>query len=207
MESFFSAVEQRWPAGQDDYHWDVLPEPEDAREYLAEPYRELVTRPGLAPVPPRWTHITVYHDAPVGEISREALEETVSRVRDGCRKIRPFNTWVRRPETWHNAVVCPVYPGQRLRQLWTLVTTVAAFTGRRRRSDNYCPHMSLAYATGHVDHGPLREWLADRNFPEPGIPVRELALVRQRHDGTAITWDVLEKIPLGTAGLPSPPGP
>ena len=50
MEDFFAGVVDRWPPGQEDYHWHALPGPAAVRECLSGQYRELTHRPGLAPV-------------------------------------------------------------------------------------------------------------------------------------------------------------
>lgn len=202
MEGFFQGIESRWPAGREDYHWHVLPDPAAVSEHLAEPYRDLTTRPGLARVAPEWYHITVLHHQPVDDVSEHLMTEVVARVHDQCARLRPFTARVRRPEIWRSGLVCPVYRGQDFRQLWTMVRGVTAqLTGEQRQPGPlaYYPHLAIAYATGRLDDAGPREWLCDHDLPEPAIDVGALALVRQKHDGRTITWKVDEVIPLGAS--------
>jgi len=209
VDSFFEKIAGRWPAGRQDYHWHVLPPAGLVREHLADPYLGITTRPGLARVDPEWAHITVWHDAPVSDVSQQAMDPVLARVRDRCRQVSPFTARVRRPEVWATAVVCPVYPGPALRQLWAIVREAAAGTGQPgQESLNYFPHLTLAYATGRSDDGPLREQLTSTDHAEPVISVDALTLVAQQHDGRTITWSVAEVIPLGggpSAAAPSAP--
>lgn len=198
MDSFFEGIAGRWPAGRQDYHWHVLPPAGLVREHLMDPYRRIIAAPGLSRVEPDWTHITVWHDVPVSEAGEQVTGEILTRVRERCQQVSPFTARVRRPEVWANAVVCPVYPGPALRQLWTIVREAASETGQsEQKPRNYFPHLTLAYATGHSDDGPLREQLACYDHAEPVISVDALTLVAQQHDGRAITWSVAAVIPLG----------
>ena len=203
MESFFfPGLAERWPAGREDYHWHVLPDIPQISEHLTVPYRDLTARSGLAPVAPEWCHITIWHDAPVEEISEYALKQAADRVRARCEQLHPFVAQIRRPEVWPDAVVCPVHPGPKFRQLQTLVRgATAEFTGVRHQSGplNYHPHMTLAYATGQRGEGELRDWLCDHDLPEPRLRVTTLTLVKQKYGKNEITWSVLDKIPFGSA--------
>lgn len=195
MESFFERLNAgRWAAGVDQYHFHVLPDPETVRAQLTAPYRELTAMPGLEAVAPEWAHITVQRLAEVRDAG--VMDLITDRVRQACAPLEPFEVQVRRPEVWREAVVCPVAPGQGLRRLFTLTRQAAAAAGTQPEQACYYPHLTLACCGQHRDDGPLREWLSDHAFPEPVIPVEQLILVRQRHDGRRITWTTLDEIPL-----------
>jgi 2'-5' RNA ligase len=199
MEDFFAGVASRWPAGQEDYHWHVLPGPAAARQYLSGQYRELTHRPGLAPVADRWMHITVQHFAPVTQITPGEVEQITGLVRERCAAIAPFAVTTGRAEAWNTGVVCPVRPGSALRHLWQVTIAAAGeVTGRAHETRPlvYYPHLTLAYAHDHVDHGPLRAWISDSTAAEVALPVTRLALVAQQHDCREITFRVIDEVPL-----------
>ena len=204
MEDFFAGVADRWPPGQQDYHWHVLPGPAAVADYLCGQYKELTHRPGLTPVPGQWMHITVQHFAPVSQVSTAQIEQITALVRERCAGIAPFAITAGRAEAWNTGVVCPVRPGTALRHLWQLTTsaaaqvTAAAFETRPRV---YHPHLCLAYAYDHVDHELLRAWLSDSTATEVALPVTRLTLVAQQHDRRQITWRLIHEIPL-TASTP-----
>lgn len=199
MEDFFATVTEHWPAGQEDYHWHVLPGTELARERLARPYGELTNQPGLAPVRPEYMHVTVQHIGPVRGIEADELRELVGRVRSGCSSVASFAVTAGRAEVWETSIVCPLRPGYLLGTLWQLVTSASrAVSGARLdvRPAVYHPHLTLAYATAHVDHAPLRAWLADSDAAEVALPVTRLVLVAQQHDGREITFRVVDEVVL-----------
>jgi hypothetical protein len=60
----------------------------------------------------------------------------------------------------------------------------------------YYPHMSLAYAVGHVDHRPMKAWLSDHDIAPLATRVEKVSLVAQSHDGHDITWRHILDVPL-----------
>jgi 2'-5' RNA ligase len=195
-DDFFAGISERWPAGREDYHWHVLPDPDAVRNHLAVPYAELVGRSGLAPVAPEWSHITVDHGPPAAGIGEEEIARQVEYVREECRHVGAFAAWIQQPQVWRAAVVCPVYYGEDFRRLQALVRRAAGHA----EDPLYYPHLSLAYGTGSRDDRPLRVWLSDDDRYDTEIRVAALTLVRQRHDRASITWDVAAVVPLGAEG-------
>jgi len=113
-------------------------------------------------------HITVQHVAPASELTTSELAQMVSLVRDYSADIAPFAVTAARAEAWEHAIVCPIRPGYLLTTLWQITTSATRqVTGRRFqiRPAVYLPHLSLAYATSHVDQDPIRAWLADSDVP------------------------------------------
>ena len=200
MEDFFATVAADWPADRDDYHWHVLPGTELARERLARPYAELITRPGLVPVRPEYLHVTVQHIGPVSDVTAGELAGIAARVRAGCGGVAAFAVTAGRAEVWETSVVRVLRPGYLLGSLWQLVTSASReVLGSRLavRPTAYHPHLALAYATAPVDQAPMRAWLADCDAAEAALPVTRLVLVAQRHDGREITFRVVEEISRG----------
>jgi 2'-5' RNA ligase len=200
MEDFFAGIAGRWPAGEEHLHWHVLPDPAVAAERLAVPCRELTHRPGLSPVLPRWSHITVGHlVGPVTEVTGAQVTQMTGQVRERCEGVAPFAVLVGRPAPWGGGIVCPVRPGHRLRDLWRVTAAAARDVAGGRfpyLPEIYDPHMSLAYSTAGAPDGPARAWLSDHDIGEVPFPVTHLSLVVQRHDGSRITWRVIEQVPL-----------
>jgi len=203
MEDFFAQIEGRWPAGREDLHWHVLPDPVVVRDRLAAQYQQLTHRPGLVPVRPRWAHITIQHYAPAAAISDVDLAAVVALVGERCARIGPFAVTVGRAEAWDGGIVCPLRPSTPLRSLWQITTGAArTVTGEEfgvTPADFY-PHLTLAYATASVDAGPLRAWLGADDAREVALAVTGLALVAQRHDHREITWRLVDQIPLTGPG-------
>jgi 2'-5' RNA ligase len=199
VEDFFATTADRWPAGRDDYHWHVLPGSELLRDRISRPYSEIIRQAGLVPVRPAYLHITIQHLAPVGEVTQRELRQIVGVVRDRCTGFAVFAVTAGRAEAWEYGIVCPIRPGYLLASLWQLTTsaTTEVAGGRFEVSPAvFHPHLSLAYATAHVDQAVIRAQLADCDAPEIALPVTRLALVSQRHDSREITFRVLDEIPL-----------
>lgn len=105
MESFFAHIADRWPPGREDYYWLLLPDPGRVLARLAGPYQELTRRPGLAPVPPAWVHVTIQHVAPVDAVTGEEIAKIIGVVRDGCAHVAPFELTVGQAEVWGTGIV------------------------------------------------------------------------------------------------------
>jgi 2'-5' RNA ligase len=144
-------------------------------------------------------HVTVQHLAPAAEIGGAELGQMIRLVQSRCRSIAPFTVTVGRAEAWDTSVVCPVRPAYLLRFLRQVITEVSreVTIGRLNAPEtSYCPHLTLAYATAHVDNEPVREWLADCAATEETLHVTSLVLVAQRHDGHDITWRIIDEVAL-----------
>jgi 2'-5' RNA ligase len=199
VEDLFSTVNADWPPGREDYHWHVLPGSELLRDRIARPYAELLATPGLVPVRPANMHITVQRLPPAGQLSTDHLSEITGLVRESCAAITPFTVTASRAEAWEHAIICPVRPGHLLASLRQV--TASAYrqvTGGRQEISPavYYPHLSLAYATRHLETAPVRAWLAASDAPEVAFPVTSLVLVAQQHDRREITFRILDQIPL-----------
>jgi 2'-5' RNA ligase len=199
VEDFFATIEELWPAGREDYHWHLLPGSELVRDRNARSYLQIIQQPGLAPVAAEFMHVTVQHLAPVSDITGSQLDHITEMVRDRCSQMAPFAVTVGRAEAWEHGIVCPVRPGYLLANLWQVTTSAFKdVTGNRFavRPAVFHPHLSLAYATSHVDSGQVRAWLADCDAPEVAVPVTAVVLAAQRHDRHQITFRILDQVPL-----------
>jgi 2'-5' RNA ligase len=203
VDDFFGAVDQDWPAGRDDYHWQVLPGRELSGDRILRPYRPLIEQPGLAAVRPAALHLTIQHLAPVADLDDGDLNRIVRLVRDRCSSQSSFSVTVGRAEAWDHGIVCPVRPADQLARLWQITTSA----GQEATGDRFAihpaefyPHLALAYATSHVDKDITRAWLAACAASEIDMPVTKLVLVAQRHDRREITFRIVTEVPL--AGVP-----
>ena len=124
MDDFFATLNPWWPPGREDLHWHLLPEPARLATEVTGPYRELTHRPGLAPVEPRWGHITVQDIAPAADVTPDELDRIVAQVRQACGELTPPELTLGPPELGRLGVGCPVSPVAAARPLWEI--TVAA---------------------------------------------------------------------------------
>ena len=200
MDDFFATLSPWWPPGREDLHWHVLPDPAQLAKALMEPCRELTHRPGLAPVEPRWGHITVQDIAPADDVTPREVDLIVARVRLACAELAPAALTVGPPEVGRIGMGCPVTPAAPGRRLWEI--TVAAsreVTGGRFpvRPASYRPHLSLAYGVARGRDEELHDWLATHPAANMTFTANQLALVAQSHDGAgAITWRPVATVPL-----------
>ena len=199
MDDFFATVIDRWPAGREDLHWHLLPDPEQARAGLFEPYQELTHRDNVVPVAPPWYHVTSLHSVPAASLSAGQLDRIIEEVRRRCETIGPFELTLDRPTIGQVAVECAGRPGAATRALWRAAadsTTTVLGNDIPVIPEVYYPHMSLAYAVGHTDHRQMKAWLSDHDIPPFVMPVTAISLVAQSHDRRTITWRHLLDIPL-----------
>lgn len=207
MDDFFSRVESRehpWPAGRPDLHWHVLFSTDKVRTALTGPYAELTHRPGLAPVPPEWLHMTVLHSGPAAEATDTEIRQIIDGVRGRTRDLAPFEMTFAQPSPGNVAIECLGHPGPPARALWEMTwQQTSQVVGDRwpRIPGIYYPHLSLAYAAGpkaaQVDRSALKAWICDHGRGEVTLRAERLVYVAQSHDQHRITWQVLEEIPLG----------
>lgn len=205
MEDFFAAVVESagWPVGRADLHWLVLPDAETAGS-LADPYRELTHRRGVAPIPPEWLHLTLFHGGPIEEYDAAELDATVERVREECMFLEPFELLFDRPAINNLTVERSGRPGAASRPLWELCARVdAEVTGGRfaLQPPAHYPHISLAYGTGgpqRADHLSMSVTLSD--LPGDAVPLRveRLVLAAESHNRQHFTWKEIAAVPLGT---------
>jgi 2'-5' RNA ligase len=200
MEDFFATLNPWWPPGRADLHWHLLPEAARLAAEVTGPYRELTHRPGLAPVEPRWCHITVQDIAPAADVTPDELDRIVAQVRQACAELASPTLTLGPLELGRFGLGCPVTPVAAARRLWEI--TVAAsreVTGGRRatRPASYHPHLSLAYGVARSPDEPLSHWLATHPARTMTFTASQLTLVAQSHDGArAITWRPLATVPL-----------
>jgi len=208
MDDFFSRVMNRhhaWPAGRRDLHWHFLPSPEEAAA-LTGPYREVVSTPGLNPVPAQWLHVTVLHAGPQADTSEAELDEVVARVRAAAAEVEPFELTLYPPSVGTVALECAARPGAAARRLWELTAAATSEVMGDRFAlipAAYYPHASLAYAgpEGHLaDRTALKVMLSDVEANPVTIQAHALSLVSQWHDGKSqIVWESLASVPLASA--------
>jgi 2'-5' RNA ligase len=200
MDDFFATLSPWWPPGRADLHWHLLPDPARLAAEVTGPYRDLTHRPGLAPVEPRWCHITVQDIAPVADISPKELDRIVTQVRQACAGLTRPELTLGPPELGRFGIGCPVTPAAGARALWEITAAASrAVTGARfpTRPARYHPHLSLAYGVAPSRDEPLCHWLATHPTATMTFTATQLTLVAQSHDGArAITWRPLATVPL-----------
>jgi len=201
MENHFARLTDLWPPGREDYHWHLLPDPQQAAGQLTGPYRELTHRPALAPVRPQWCHLTVQDVAPVDALSGREIADITGLVRAACAQVAPFALTIGPAKLWRGGIVCPATPADPVRRLWDITTGAARqITGDRfpTRPAVCHPHLSLAYGLAQAEDGPLRAWLSGHDGAGLTVTVDRLVLVAQRHDEREITWRAVDAAVFGS---------
>jgi 2'-5' RNA ligase len=200
MDDFFATLSPWWPPGREDLHWHLLPDPAQLATELIGPYQDLTHQTGLAPVDPRWCHITVQDLAPAGAVTPAELDSLVALIRQSCRAVAAADLTIGPPEVSRLGVVCPVFPPGPARRLWELTVTASRQVTATRfpsRPAEYRPHLSLAYGVARTSDDPLHSWLATHPARTMTFTATHLALVAQSHDGArAITWRPVTTVPL-----------
>ncbi|HEY2242054.1 MAG TPA: 2'-5' RNA ligase family protein [Streptosporangiaceae bacterium] len=201
MDDFFATLNPWWPPGREDLHWHLLPDPAQVAAELTGPYQELTHLPGLAPVGPRWCHITVQDIGPAEAIAPAELDSLVARTRQACATVAPVELTIGPPVLARYGLVSPVGPADRAHPLWELAVAASQpVIGTRFpiRPAEYHPHLSLAYGVARTGDGRLLDWLATHPAPTMTFTATHLTLVAQSHDGArAITWRPITTVPLG----------
>ncbi|MFD5319403.1 2'-5' RNA ligase family protein [Streptomyces sp. NPDC127098] len=151
-----------------------------------------------------WTHVTVLHSAPLGEVTADQVEEVTTRVRKACATVAPFELTVGRPSVGTVAIECPAWPGPLARPLWQITAQASRDVWQDAYPTlpaKYYPHLSVAYAgenASEADRTDLKVALSDcGDVGTVTFTVDKLWLVAQRHDGRHITWRVLDQVLLG----------
>ena len=200
MDDFFATLSPWWPPGREDLHWHLLPDPAQLAKALIEPCRELTHRPGLAPVQPRWGHITVQDIASGDSLTPGEADLIVARVRRACARVAPAELTVGPPELGRLGIGCPVIPAAPVHRLWEITGAASReVTGGRFpvRPATCRPHLSLAYGVSRGPDEQLHDWLATHPALTMTFTANQLALVAQSHDGAgAITWRPVTTVPL-----------
>ncbi|WP_181785316.1 2'-5' RNA ligase family protein [Streptomyces phytophilus] len=207
VKDFFDAVESRehaWPAGREDLHWHLLPQP-SVSQALTEGYQAAASLPGMAPVAPEWIHITVQHGAPMAAYREGEVEAIKTGVAERARAMQPVEVTLARPAFGTVALECGGHPGEPARRVWEMACAVhEEVTGHRfpRIPALSYPHASLAYGTSQaplLNRAQAKVVLSDLPGDPVALRLDTLTLVAQSHDRRYITWRELASVKLGGA--------
>ncbi|MEW2297516.1 2'-5' RNA ligase family protein [Streptomyces sp. NPDC006743] len=206
-------------------HWYITVDWDDPRHQplarLLSDSRQILRHAGfpLTPVEPRWVHITV------DQISRPAHDISTAHrgrlVREAARrlaKVPPFTVMVGSLLSYPSGVIADLHPDEDLSTLHQLARSAT----RAVLGDGACrypvgvPHLTTAYAHGEADSDQAQRLLRRVRPGHAPLWVTAVDLVdvtaTASAGGKAITWEPVERIPLGGgdagsaqhgAGLPS----
>ncbi|MEW2298145.1 2'-5' RNA ligase family protein [Streptomyces sp. NPDC006743] len=206
-------------------HWYITVDWDDPRHQplarLLSDSRQVLRDAGfpLTPVEPRWVHITV------DQISRPAHDIFTAQrgrlVREAARRLAevpPFTVMVGSLLSYPTGVIADLHPDEDLSTLHRLARSAT----RAVLGDDACrypfgvPHLTTAYAHGEADSDQAQRLLRRVRPGHAPLWVTAVDLVdvtaTASAGGKAITWEVVERIPLGGgdagsaqhgAGLPS----
>lgn len=206
MKSLFSrSPTARWPkTGR--LHVYALP-PDDGLATMAAAYQHLLaTRglPNLSHQPGRWLHLSVERlNHYLDELTDTQLSALTTALREHVAAVPAFTLQIGPALVATHTITLDAVPDQPWRDLRSAVRHAAAealgpdtidpMTGHGR------PHVTVAYATGHVDIEPhlgaLNHVRAGRaTFP---ISTAHLLAVHQHADTGTYTWEPVDTFRLG----------
>jgi 2'-5' RNA ligase len=188
-----------WPAGREDYQWNVLPGTREARQRLISQYRELADWPDLVLVHADQMHVAVQQLGSVSAITGTEIARISRQIRGRCGGLRPFPVTAGRAEAWETGVACPVRPGYLLRFLRQVITDVTQEVTRGLPDPQcpaYYPHLTVARAIAHVDQEKFRAWMSDCEAAEMTFQITGLVLTAEQHNRREITRRVIDEVPL-----------
>jgi 2'-5' RNA ligase len=206
VESFFQTVPAaRWPRPNGRLHVYLLPD--GATADYAEGYQQAVAAAGVAGLafqPREWLHMTVQMlDRYIDDLTQEQLGALSSELRARLAGVAPFDLSVGPALVSSTSITLDATPDEPWRQLCQAVRAAAvASIGEDAvapQSGHGRPHVTLAYATEHVDadklYGPLNHHRAGRVTLRAGHA--PLLAVHQDLARGVFTWDTIDTIPLG----------
>jgi 2'-5' RNA ligase len=185
----------------------VFPNHEDLAQLVAayqEPLREL---PGLDLIPQRWLHLTMqgigFVDQ-VGEVGRAAVLDALTRgLRDA---VVPKVTFAR-PTVVREAIYLLAEPPDELQQLRMAAReAISEALGADRipdaleHSQDYHPHVSVAYSSATQPSGPILEALATVQPTPVTVRLDTVYLLEFHRDHRMYEWTSATPIRVGSQG-------
>lgn len=150
-------------AGQGSVYWHVLVgvHPE-ARAAAADVRSALSDFPGLHLTPPEWLHMTLFAAGSTADIDDEHLADAAASVKEALRGYSPLDVSVGRVLYHPEAIMLAVEPVQPLRDLHERVriASTSAFPDLDvSPSENWIPHVTVAYSTAGQPAAPIIDGL------------------------------------------------
>jgi hypothetical protein len=205
MESFFTrSPEARWPkAGR--LHIYALPR-DDGVATMTAAYQDLLAARGLINLsrqPGRWLHLSVERfNRYLDELTDAQLAALTTALRRHVASVPAFTLQIGPALVAAHTITLDAVPDQPWRDLRSAVRQAAVEALGPDAIDPMAghgrPHMSVSYATGHVDIEPhlgaLNHVRAGRaTFP---VTTAHLLAVHQHADTGTYTWEPVDTAPL-----------
>ena len=199
MRDHFARTDLR--AGQVQLIWHVLLDDAEVVRALARWRDALAGAEHLAPVADERLHLTVQGVGLLDALPPDAPARVATAVRGRVRGLGPVTVELTGPEVVEDGVVVGVRDDTALQQLRAAIRAGIADAGLATEgSDDWWPHVTLAYATAEATGEEARDTLAavsDGEAEPPVLIVQRVSLLAQRMEPPAYVWDVLDAAELG----------
>ena len=198
LRDHWAATAANWQGDAPRLQWYATLRDARALVRLADRLRPHLDRAYLAPVDPRWLHLTL-HDVGTWRDCRAAeVERLVATAGSLCRASPPLRLRLGPVALRRTAVVVEVAPAEpvwRLRErLWAADVRVRGPAARPLPTGPAAtPHVSLAYARRAADASRLADALAELADEPVEVSVEGIELLRLRRD---YTWGTVARVEL-----------
>jgi 2'-5' RNA ligase superfamily protein len=195
-----------WKPGRRMYTWHFTFDGQPAVHELAASYQErLADLPGLDLIPARWLHLTTQGVGFTDEVSDEEVTALLDASTGRLEGFASQRVTLGPARVTPEAILLDVTPAEGLaairRELRAAITDVLG-AARLGESDEWTPHVSVAYSNSTGPQAPYVAAVADRGTAETMITTVELIVLgRDQH---LYEWTTRGDVQLAgdTAGIP-----
>jgi 2'-5' RNA ligase len=195
-----------WKPGRRIYTWHFTVDGQPAVHELAAAYQErLADLPGLDLIPARWLHLTTQGVGFTDEVSEAEVTAILDASTGRLEGFAPQRVTLGPARVTPEAILLDVTPAEGLaaiRRELRAATTDVLGAARLGESDEWTPHVSVAYSNSTGPQAPYVAAVADGGTAETVITTVELIVLgRDQH---LYEWTTRGDVQLAgdTAGIP-----
>ncbi|MBV8541999.1 MAG: 2'-5' RNA ligase family protein [Pseudonocardiales bacterium] len=191
-----------WRVGRSFYTWHVTFEDQPSVHQLAADYTPMFDGlPTLDPIPVRWLHLTMQGIGFTDEVDRADVGAIVDAARCRCAALAPFTVTLGPARVDPEALMLPVRPPEPVVHLRAAIrAAIADVRGPDNvpeDSDDFRPHVSLAYSNAAGPAGPIAQRLTERLVTSAEITVHRATLIDLNRDHKVYRWTDIAAAELG----------
>lgn len=181
-----------WRIGRSMYTWHVTFDGQSQLHELVSSYQSaLRALPGIDPIPTRWLHLTMQG---IG-FTDEASERDIANITDTARKLlanqRPVSLTVGPAIVDPEAIMFEVRPSNALAPVRSAIRMAISevwSAAEIPESDDWTPHISLAYSNSDALAAPYVSAIDSVNHPPVTITVSKVHLIELNRDNRQYEW-------------------